>query len=79
MIHKLQVSLFSACISLLSLGNQSERDKVSTVIKPFRASKRRGAIYNITFSRAKSSVLKPWRGELLAVQLCDFASRLLGQ
>lgn len=62
-IHKLQVSLVSVCISLLSLGNQPERNKVHTTIKPFRASKRRGTIYNISFNRAKSSVCKPWRGE----------------
>lgn len=62
-IHKLQVSLVSACISLLSLGNQPERDKACTTIKPFRASKRREVVYNIPFNRAKSSVWKPWRGE----------------
>lgn len=58
-IHKLQVSLVSNCISLLSLGNQPERDKVCTIIKTCRASKRREAVYNITFNRAKSSVWKP--------------------
>lgn len=79
MIHKLLVSLVSTCISLLSLRISLKGTKYAPQLNLSGLSRVGGHLQH-HFEQSQELSVKALEGRgLLAVQLCYFASRLLGQ